>query len=108
MVYAMTNGGVANLGADDDLPEPDLVIYLSLDPTVAVNRCNYGAELYENPHTQASIKANFDELFEKTKRCFKIDASDDATNIAVAIRDKVLELRNGNLEPLGRLKTTRV
>jgi dTMP kinase len=47
------------------LPQPDLVIYLTITPAVAASRGGFGDERYENQEMQRSVREMFEELWER-------------------------------------------
>ncbi|XRB25353.1 thymidylate kinase [Pseudoscourfieldia marina] len=51
---------------DVGLPEPDLTVFLNLDPQEAAKRGGYGEERYENLEMQARVAANFMKLQDNT------------------------------------------
>lgn len=51
---------------DSGLLKPDVVIFLDIDPSVAQNRGEYGAERYENVAMQNSVRSNFLKLKDDT------------------------------------------
>lgn len=50
---------------DVGLIEPDLVIYLQVDPSIASTRKEYGNERYEKEQFQKAVKEQFETLFEE-------------------------------------------
>ncbi|KAI4888992.1 hypothetical protein NFI96_019099 [Prochilodus magdalenae] len=47
---------------DVGLPKPDLVMYLQLNPTVAAERGEFGAERYETSAFQQTVEQKFEQL----------------------------------------------
>lgn len=92
-------------GCDVGLPEPDLVIFLDMDPEVAATRSAYGEERYEKVSFQKVVREKFMEIFswDNRKVCL-IDASQSIekvqNDIQQAINQKASVAMN---EDLGEL-----
>ena len=52
--------------SDSGLPKPDLVIFLDIDPALAQNRGEYGAERYEKLTFQHQVRSNYMKLKDET------------------------------------------
>ena len=52
--------------SDAGLPKPDLVIFLDIDPVLAQNRGEYGAERYEKLAFQHQVRSNYMKLKDET------------------------------------------
>ena len=72
---------------DQGLLEPDLVVYLDIDPRVASTRGDYGQERYEKVEFQAKVRSQF--MVMKDKEWFVVDATLPMDIITEMIRAKV-------------------
>ncbi|KAG2392351.1 hypothetical protein C9374_012603 [Naegleria lovaniensis] len=92
---------------DVGLIEPDLVIYLQVDASVASSRKEYGMERYEKEKFQQLVKDQFEALFENDKKVKIIDASKSIEEISKEIAllsEQVIE--RVKHEPLDKLWTS--
>ncbi|KAF0978524.1 hypothetical protein FDP41_002344 [Naegleria fowleri] len=92
---------------DVGLIEPDLVIYLKVDASVASSRKEYGMERYEKEKFQQLVKDQFEVLFENDKKVKVIDATKSIEEIAqeiALISEQVIE--KVKYEPLDKLWTS--
>ena len=76
------------LNIDKYMPQPDLVIYLDINPIDASSRDDYGFEKYENLDYQKKIY----EKYEKFDFFFRVDATKSVEEINNVIMDKINSL----------------
>ncbi|XP_072540175.1 thymidylate kinase [Salminus brasiliensis] len=57
---------------DVGLPKPDLVMFLQLNPTVAAERGEFGAERYETSSFQQTVQQKFEQLRKDTSINWKV------------------------------------
>lgn len=78
--------------ADSGLPPGDLVFQLSLDPLLACQRPDFGAERYERVALQQAVASIFKQQFSSLPnwRCVSVDGVD-----AMAVHAQVISLVNG-------------
>lgn len=56
------------------LPEPDVILFLDIDPHIAQSRGGYGEERYERTEVQRSVRGQFMRLFEGMEQVNVVDA----------------------------------
>ena len=93
-------------GPDVGLIEPDLVIYLNVDPSVASSRKEYGMERYEKEKFQQLVKEQFEGLFSEDN--YKNVKVIDGTRGIEEISQEILSVTEETIErvksqPLGKL-----
>ena len=75
-------------GCDRGLPEPDVKIFMDLDPAVAAKRGGYGEERFENTVFQNRVRDLFHELIEQDNTAWNvIDASQSQEKVQSAIQN---------------------
>lgn len=93
--------------SDSGLPEPDLVIFLDIQPKNAQTRCGYGEERYEQVDTQNKVREAFQLIFKDDPRIVSIDASqsieDVHKDIVKAVHQKWNFILEEGSQPLGKL-----
>jgi dTMP kinase len=55
------------LTPDKSLPSPDITLYLTLPPSEASARSDYGQERYESLSIQTRVRAEFDRVAERVQ-----------------------------------------
>lgn len=50
------------MSPDRGLPEPDLIVFLDMDPQAASERGNYGEEIYEKLGFQTQVRQQYEAL----------------------------------------------
>lgn len=89
---------------DVGLPEPDCVVYLTLNPVDAAKRGDYGGERYEDTDFQTKVERNFRELRETSWRV--LDAARSIPEIESELLNLALEVvEKSGTAPLGSLWT---
>jgi len=69
--------------SDSGLPKPDLVIFLDIDPVLAQDRGEYGAERYEKLTFQSQVRSNYMELKDETWKIIDATKSQDEVHTDV-------------------------
>jgi len=89
--------------SDSGLPKPDLVIFLDIDPELAQNRGEYGAERYEKLAFQNQVRSNYMKLKDETWKV--IDATKSQEEVHIDVCNIVQASINGILpdSPLEKL-----
>jgi len=89
---------------DIGLPEPDCVVYLTLNPRDAAKRGDYGGERYEDTDFQAEVEKNFYKLRESTWQV--MDASRSIPEIETDLLTLAIEVvKKCGTTPLSALWT---
>lgn len=84
---------------DIGLPRPDLVLYLTISPTVAASRGGYGEERYEKAEVQRAVAVEFEKLGEGLEEWVRVDAEGTEEEVRRVIEERVGEvLRSEKLE----------
>lgn len=107
------------LSPDIDLPAPDLTLFLSLAPSSASARSDYGSERYEHVEIQSRVREEFIKIgkhvnaFEgrSSGRWVGVDAEGTIEQVGERIWDEVrkvqeevvIEGEQGHAKPVGRL-----
>ena len=81
---------------DIGLIEPDLVIYLKVDPTICSTRNEYGNERYEKEQFQQTVKEQFEQLFEEDQ--YKNIKVIDGTKSIEEISQEIAEITKVTIE----------
>jgi dTMP kinase len=95
--YSMANGLPKEWCemTDEGLPEPDLIIYMNVNPETAAKRKGYGSERYEKVEFQSKVKECFEEVFIGVRApVVVIDSEDDFEQNQIRIREEVVRLLN--------------
>lgn len=75
---------------DKDLLQPDIIIFMDIEPELAAKRKGYGEEVLEKLDLQIKISENYNKLFQDNDKVVRIDANDDENvigdNIIQAVR----------------------
>jgi len=89
---------------DRGLPQPDLILYLSLPITEAGKRGGFGGERYEKTEFQEKVKLIFDTLKNQEKtgqEWVVINALQEPDNITKQILDLVMaKIKEPNKKPI--------
>jgi len=89
---------------DIGLPEPDLVIFLDVDPEVAATRGAYGQERYEKVSFQNSVRQKYYEIFEWDKRkIYVVDANQSIDKVQEYICEYIRQKASSLDNNLGKL-----
>lgn len=83
-------------GADKGLPQPDLIIFLDLEPTVFQNRTSFGVERYEKYEFQSKVRQIYFQL--QDEKWMLINATQNVKVIEKEIREKVEPLLTSVLD----------
>ena len=81
---------------DIGLPQPDIVFYLELSPTIANNRCGFGIERYENLQFQNLVYDKFNDLFDTCSVLNRINANADIDTL----HSKILQVSLDTIEDI--------
>lgn len=72
--------------ADRGLPQPDLVLFFDLDPTLSQHRPEFGEERYERTEFQQAVRNAFVQLYDHST-WKTIDASQSIDQVSKSIND---------------------
>ena len=84
--------------ADKNLPQPDLVLFLDVDPNIAQTRGNYGNERYERVDFQNKVRSLF-ARFQQTESDYwqVIDANLPMAQVTENLQKIISKTLNANL-----------
>lgn len=84
------------------LPQPDLVLFLTIDPKIQADRGGFGAERYENDRMQMAVRRCFEELWKRYNgNVQNVDADGSLDEVEARIAKIVkVTLANAELPPL--------
>lgn len=74
------------------LIEPDLIVYLDIDPSEAAKRGQYGEEKYERLAFQMKVRDSFDTILTNNEKCMRIAATLAPEKITKIILDLIKDL----------------
>lgn len=89
-----------------NLPEPDLIFFLDIDPKEAAKRGEYGEERYEKLDFQIKVRKKFHEIIKRDSANWqKIDATASIEEIQNSVREEAMKAIKATEEmPLNRIK----
>ncbi|XP_029825426.3 thymidylate kinase [Ixodes scapularis] len=91
---------------DVGLPEPDLILYMSVPPETLAARGGFGEERYENSSFQEKVRANYNRLASleaKGGRWIEVDCSKNVQEVHQIIESVVLEALTKERADVGKL-----
>ncbi|XP_037278920.2 thymidylate kinase [Rhipicephalus microplus] len=91
---------------DRGLPEPDVVLYMSVPPDALNARDGFGNERYENAEFQAKVCANYDRLAaldSGSGRWVNVDATQSIEAVHLNVLKAVLDAMSRGVGDLGKL-----
>jgi dTMP kinase len=74
---------------ENGLIEPDLIVYLDIDPVIASRRDCYGQERYDKIEFQNKVRINYLDLFKNNPRVLMLDATQSIDKLQQEIRAKI-------------------
>jgi len=88
-----------------NLPQPDLIFFLDLDPKEAEKRGEYGEERYEKLDFQMKVRNKFHSIIERdSANWIKIDATGSIDDIQNVVRKEAMKaIKEAAGKPLGRI-----
>ncbi|XP_041032574.1 thymidylate kinase [Carcharodon carcharias] len=90
---------------DSGIPKPDVILFLHLNPSIAMKRGGFGNERYENHTFQKLVLRQFEELMKDENLDWqRLDASQSIEDLHQEIMSKVKKtIEKAAEEPIGEL-----